>query len=133
MSIRCPESNRAKDAGQKGGVIVVQVLSLQLSPLMQFGDHVKTQDVGLSLLQSSGLFLERLSNGALTGNGVLDSQSVGDLMEHNVGEEGIEVDVALLLGGDQLSGNGEQNLVELGSHGIFQLKPAGSLPQLDLL
>ena len=69
---------------------------------------------------------------ALAVDGVLDAEAVGHLVEHDVGEEGVEVDVAALVLRDQLAGNGNQDLVELGPHRVLQLEPAGTLLELDL-
>ncbi len=60
----------------------------------------------------------------------LDAQSVGHLVEHAVVEKRIEGDVLLLVFGDQHVGDGDQDLVELGAHGVLQLQTAGTFFKL---
>ena len=54
-------------------------------------------------------------------------------MEHGVGEEGLESDVAPLLGVDEHGADRLQYPVEFGPHGVLQLQPAGTLFKLHLL
>ena len=58
---------------------------------MELGDHVEAQDVGLALLECAGLVLERLAHRALAVERVLDAEAVRHLVEHDVGEEGVEL------------------------------------------
>ena len=64
-------------------------------------------------------------------DGVFDAQSVGHFVEHGVGEEGIKGDVPSLLLCNQHFGNGDQDLVVLGLHGVFQLRAAGAVLLLE--
>src|SRR6185312_15628501 len=95
-----PESNRAEDAGQKGDVIVLQ-RSLQLAPLLQLGDHVEAQDISLSFFQGASLLLQGLPHRSLAVDGVLDPQPVRHFVEHDIGKERIEIEVASLVLSDE--------------------------------
>src|SRR4051812_47756950 len=116
MSIGCAEPDRAKDAGQEGDVVIVEILPLELAALVQPGDHVETQDVGFSLLRRAVLLLQRFSDGTLAVDGVLDTEAVSHLVEHYVGEKSVELDMSELILGDQLISKRHEDLVKLGLH-----------------
>ena len=101
--------------------------------LLQLRDHVQAEDVRLPLFERPRLFLERRADGPLAVDRVLDAQAVGDLVKHHVFEEGVELDVGALVRSDQAVGDWNEDLVELGAHGVFQLQAARPLLELHLL
>ncbi len=95
------EAHRAKNAGQKRHVVIFEQGAVQLTLLVQPRDHVQPEHVGLALFDGRSLLAQRLANRAGTVEHVLDAEAVGHLVEHGVGEERVERDVAALVLGDQ--------------------------------
>ncbi len=127
------KADRTEDPRQERHVVVLERRVAHLAPLVQRGDHVQAEDVGLALFERRGLLLQRGAHRARAVERVLDAQTVGHLVEHRVGEEGVERDVAALVLGDQFAGDGHQDAVEFGPHRVLELQPAGPLGQLDFL
>jgi len=127
------ESHGPEDAGHEADIVVHQLALADLVLLAQRLDHVQAQDIGLALFHGRGLLLESLAHRALAIDGVLDAQAVRHLVEHGVLEKGVEGDVLALVLGDELPGDGHQDLVELGAHGVLELQAPGTLLQLHPL
>jgi len=89
--------------------------------LLQLGDHVEAQDISLAFFQGASLLLQGLPHLSLTIDSVLDPEPVGHFVEHDVGKERIEVEVASLVLGDELVSHRQQDLLKLGLHGILEL------------
>ena len=127
------EAHRAEEPGQVGDVVVHQVGLAQLAHLLELRDHEQAQHVGLALLERAAQVLERVAHRALAVERVLDAEPVRHLVEHHVGEEGVELDVRLLVRGDEPVGDGREDLVELGAHGVLELQAPRALRELDRL
>ncbi len=125
------EADRAEDAGEEGDVVVHRLALGEFALLEELGNHVKTEDVGLALLEGRGSFLEGVADAASVVEGVLDAETVGDFVEHGVAEEGVEGDVLALVGGNEQVGDGDEDLVVLGPHGVLELEATGAFLKLD--
>ena len=79
------------------------------------------------------MILHGLAHCVAAVDGVLDSQPMRHFVEHRVLEKGVERDVVALVRGDQQLRNGYQDLVELGTHRIFELKSPRSFGELHRL
>ena len=127
------EADGPEDGSREGGHVLPEIMIRgQLSHLLKSRNHVKPQDVGLPLFQRGSLVPHGLPYGATPIQEVLDAQAVGHLMEHGVLEEGIEgYQLPLILCHEHV-GNGGEYPIELGPHGILELKPSGTPLKLHL-
>ena len=130
---RPAEADRAEDRREKRDVVIVEALVLELPSLDELGDHEQTEHVGFRFFESRGALLERVPDASAAVDGVLDAESVGDFVEHDVGEERVEVDELALIFGDNELADGNEDLVELRPHGILELKPARAFLELHFL
>ena len=65
---------------------------MQLTLLAELLHHVQAEYVRLSFFEAAGSLFHRFTNGACAVYRVLDTESVPNLMEHGVLEEGVEVE-----------------------------------------
>ena len=121
-----------ENTGHEGDVVVHQLAFRDFAHLAQLLHHVQPEDIGLAFLQRGGVFFQRLADGAVAVQYILDAQPMRHFVKHGVAKERVKGDVLALILGDQLIRNGYQDLVELGQHGVFQLQAAGTLAQLHL-
>ena len=84
------------------------------------------------IFRSASMFFQSGADRAAAVERLFDTQAMRDFMEHRVAEEGIKGDVFALLVSNQLVGNPQKYLVELGTHGILQLQSPSSFLQLHL-
>ena len=131
VGARAAEPHRTEDAGDEGDVVVADVALGNLPFLEQPTDHVEAENVGLALLHGGGMLPQRFADSSLPRDGVLDTQAVRHLVEHRVAEEGIECDVPTLILRYQHVGDGHEDAVELGLHGVLQLQTPRAFLQLD--
>ena len=84
----------------------------------KLADKVKTEGVGLGVLPSESLVAKSLVNEALAVDGLLYTESVGDLTESDVPVESLLVKVILLVRSQNHDANRVDNPVELLHHNV---------------
>lgn len=131
MSLGSAEADTAKDASDKSDVSVFDRAVGYLAHFNKFGSKEKAADIGFSLFPSAILVFESLTDIALTVDSILDTQTVSDLVEADIREEGIEIDVILLVVADEEISDRDEDIIELSLHSVFELETAGALFELD--
>jgi len=133
-AVRSLAPNRIERRMPPGGdVVILQRGPGQLLLLEQAGDQVESQDGRPSPLRARSPCSRSAARTVPLPSMVrLMPRPWATSWNMTLSKKAFELDVRLLVVGDQLAGDGDENPVELGAHHVLELEPPGPFPELDL-